>query len=135
MLRDGRLNILCYLNYFHCFWKKTDWFNLIHEKGLFVYHSLNDKHGKHCNYQQKLYSSFFISSDIMIGRESLVVLAQVMSAKRDEPLSHEWEWVNGRIKIAVARSYSHMIYKARLRIPLWERDPDWDPKSGIGLAC
>ena len=27
-----------------------------------------------------------------------------------------------------------MILGARLPIPLWEREPDWDLESGIGLA-
>ena len=49
-----------------------------------------DKHGKHCHNQRNVFSSFVISVDGMIGRESLVVLyqlIQVMAGKREEPLS------------------------------------------------
>ena len=33
-----------------------------------------DKHGKHCNYQQKLFSYFVFSVNVMIGMEYMVVL-------------------------------------------------------------
>ena len=34
-----------------------------------------DKHGKQFNDQQKPFSSFFLSVDVMIGRDALVLLA------------------------------------------------------------
>ena len=73
----------------------------------------------------------------MLGREALVVLAQLsrtMAAKMDEPISHVRGWINDRIAIAVERSYSRMIHGARLPSLLRDREPDWDPESGIGLA-
>ena len=60
-------------------------------------------------------------------------LIQIMVEKMEEPLSQVRKWVNGRIAIAVARSYSRMIRGARLPSPLWEWDPGWDPESGIRL--
>ena len=58
----------------------------------------------------------------MLGREALVVISQlgrVMAEKREEePLSQVRGWVNGRIAIAVSRSYSRMIRGARLPSPL-----------------
>ena len=39
----------------------------------------------------------------------LVTLIQVMAAKMDEPILHVTGWVNGRIAIAVARSYSWLL--------------------------
>ena len=86
-----------------------------------------DKHGKHCNDQQKLFSPFVLSVDRMLGRESLVRLSQlsrVMAEKREEPLSQVRGWVNGRIAIAVARSYSRMKRGARICSPLREQEPD-----------
>ena len=73
----------------------------------------------------------------MLGREAPVVLSQfsrVMAEKRDKPLSQVRGQVNGQISIAVARYYSLITRGARLPSPLWERDPDWYPESGIGLA-
>ena len=34
-----------------------------------------DKHSKHCHDQRKLFSRFFLSADVMLGRESLVLLS------------------------------------------------------------
>ena len=61
-------------------------------------------------------------------------LIQVMADKRQEPLLQVRGWVNRRILIAIARSYSRMIRGARLPSPLQERDPGWDTELGIGLA-
>ena len=96
-----------------------------------------DKHGNHCHEQRKHFSLFLLLVDGMLGREALFILSQlsrVMVDKREEPLSLVRGWVNVRIAIAVARSYSRMIRGARLPSPLREREPDWDLKSGIGLA-
>ena len=57
-----------------------------------------------------------------------------MTEKRGETLLQVKGWVNGRIAIAVARSYSRMICRAWLTSTLREQEPDWDPESGIGLA-
>ena len=80
---------------------------------------------------------FVLSVDRMLGREALVILSKLsrlMAVKRAKPLSQLWGWVNVRIAIAVVRSYSRMIRGARLPSPLWEREPYWDPESGIGLG-
>ena len=50
-----------------------------------------DKHGKHCHNQWKHFSPFIISVNVMLGREALVVLAQlsrIMAEKMDESISH-----------------------------------------------
>ena len=39
-----------------------------------------------------------------------------------------------KITITVARSYSQMIRRDRLPIPLQEREPGWDLELGIRLA-
>ena len=73
----------------------------------------------------------------MLGREALVVLTnliQLMAAKMDEPISHVHGWINGRIPILVARSYSQMIRGDRLPSPLRDREPDWEPSQGLRLA-
>ena len=57
-----------------------------------------------------------------------------MVAKLEEIISHVRGWVNGRITIGVARSYSRMICGARLPSPLWDREPDWDLGPGLVLA-
>ena len=57
-----------------------------------------------------------------------------MAAKMDEPISHVRIWINGRIAIAVARSYSHIIRGAQIIIPLRDQEPDWELASGIRLA-
>ena len=46
-----------------------------------------------------------------MGKEALVVLttlSRLMAAKMDEPIVHVTIWVNVRIAIAVARSYSRV---------------------------
>ena len=96
-----------------------------------------DKHSKHCQHQRKYFSPFVLSVDGMLGREALIVLSQssrVMADKRKKTLLQVQEWVNGRNTISVARSYSRMIHRDRIPSPLRERDPDWDPETGIGLA-
>ena len=75
-------------------------------------------------------SPFVLSVGGIIGREALVVLSQLirfMVEKQEEPLSQVRDWVNGRMAIAVARSYSRMIRRAQLPSPLQEEEPDWDP--------
>ena len=57
-----------------------------------------------------------------------------MEEKREEPLSQVQGWGNGRIAIAVAKSYSWMIRGDRFPSPLQEQEPDWDLESGIRLA-
>ena len=74
----------------------------------------------------------------MLGREALFLIlqfSQVMAEKRAEPLLQVQGWENGLIAIAVARSYSRIICGARVPSLLWEREPDWDPESGIKFAC
>ena len=83
------------------------------------------------------FSPFVLSVDRMLRREALVVLSQLiqlMAEKIAEPLLQVRGWVNSQIEIAVARSYSQMIRGSLLPSPLWEKDPDWDPESVIGLA-
>ena len=44
-----------------------------------------DKRGNHCNDQQKHFSPLFLSVDVILGREALVVLVQLsqtMAEKR-----------------------------------------------------
>ena len=73
----------------------------------------------------------------MIGREYLFVLSKLirfMAEKREELPSQVRGWVNGRITISFARSYSLMIRRAWLPSPLRYREPGWDPEPGIGIA-
>ena len=80
-----------------------------------------DKHGKHCHGQRKYFSPFVLSVDRILGREALVMLYQlsrVMAEKGEEPLLQIRGWVNGKIAIAVLRSYSQMICRAWLPSPL-----------------
>ena len=51
-----------------------------------------------------------------------------MEAKMDEPISHVQGWLNCWIAIAIARSYSRMICRARLYSPL----KDTEPGAGLG---
>ena len=70
----------------------------------------------------------------MLGKEALVVLSnssQLMAAKMEESILHVQVWFNGLIKIAVARSYSHMICGYRLPNTLQNRDPDWESDLGL----
>ena len=96
-----------------------------------------DNHGKHYHNQRKHFLPFVFSVDGMLGMEALFVLYQLsrfMAEKREELLLQVRGWLNGRIAIAVARSYSQIIHGARLPSPLQEREPDWDLYSGIGLS-
>ena len=68
-----------------------------------------DKHGKacYCYDQRRHLSPFNLSMDKIMGKEALVVLdtlSQVMASKMDKPILNITGWVNGRIKVAVARS-------------------------------
>ena len=76
----------------------------------------------------------------MLREEALVILANfslTMSGKIEEPILHVRGWINGRISIAVAWSYSCMIWDTCLPSPLWYREPngnqvwpwDWRNKS------
>ena len=80
-----------------------------------------DKNGKHCHEQHKRFYPFVLLVDGMLGKEALVVLtnlSRLMVEKLEEPISHVRGWVNGRIAVAVARSYSRMIHGDRLPSPL-----------------
>ena len=54
-------------------------------------------HGKHCH-ERKRFLSFVISVDGMLGKEALVILAQLsqtMAAKMNKPILHVRGWING----------------------------------------
>ena len=73
----------------------------------------------------------------MLGREALSKLAklsQLMVAKMDEPISHVRGWINSKISIVFRILYPRMIRGSKLTSTLQDRDPDWDPASGFGLA-
>ena len=73
----------------------------------------------------------------MIVKEELIVLASLsraMDAQMDEPILHVTGWVNGRIVIAVARSYYRVIRRARAPSPLRTQEPEWASGSGLGLG-
>ena len=94
-----------------------------------------DKHGQHCYDQRKHFSLFSPSVDRMMGKESLVILSivsRLMAAKMDGPNFHVKVWVNDRIVIAVARSYSRVLYGAQAPSSLRTRELDW--ASGPGLS-
>ena len=89
----------------------------------------------YCNYQRKHFSPFVLSVDGMIGKEALVVLATlslIMAVKMEESILRVKGWVNGRIKIAVTRSYSWIIRGYWVPSLLWTQEPDWE--SGLGLV-
>ena len=53
------------------------------------------------------FSPFVLSIDGILGREALVVIAQLsrtMTEKREKPILHLRGWINGKIRITVARS-------------------------------
>ena len=80
-----------------------------------------DNHSKNFHEKHNLFYPFILSVDGMIGREALGILenlSRLMAEKTDEPTSHVKGWINSLIKIAVARSYSQMIRRAQLSIPL-----------------
>ena len=67
-----------------------------------------DKYGKHCH-NKGFFSLLILSVDGILGNKALVVLAnlsQLIAAKMDETISYVRGCINGRISIAVARSYS-----------------------------
>ena len=70
-----------------------------------------DKNGNNCH-EKRISPLFVLSLDGMLEKEALVVLTnliRLMAEKLKKPLSHVRGWVNGRIAITVARSYSCMI--------------------------
>ena len=80
---------------------------------------------------------FVLSVNDMLGNEVMFVLKNlsgIMAAKMDEPISHVRGWINIQIAILVTSSYSQIIHVDLLLTHLRERDPEWDPASGIGLA-
>ena len=80
-----------------------------------------EKHRQECYDQRRHFYPFFFLVDGMTGKEALVVLAnliRIMDVKLDEPILHVTDWVNGRIEIAVTRSYSKLIRRARASSPL-----------------
>ena len=73
-----------------------------------------DKYGKHCH-NKGFFSLLILSVDGILGNKALVVLAnlsQITAEKMEEPILHMSGWINGRIKIVIARSYSRMIWGA-----------------------
>ena len=86
-----------------------------------------NNHGKRCHKQWKHFNPFFLSVDVMLGKEALVVLmnlSQLMTEKMDEPILHVQIWINGQVAIAVSRLYSCMIRGARLLSDMRDQDPD-----------
>ena len=85
----------------------------------------------------EFFSPFVLSVVCMIGKEALVVLAnlsRLMAAKMEETILHVQASVNSWIGIAFAILYFHIIRGACLPSPLWDRDPNLESCSGLGLA-
>ena len=62
-------------------------------------------HGNEFHDERKYFCPFVLSVNGMLGREAMVVLAnlsQIMAAKLDKLISHVKDWINGRIAITVA---------------------------------
>ena len=96
-----------------------------------------DKHSHNWHDKQKYISLFVFSVYGMLGKEALTVLtilSQLMAEKFKEPILHVHGWVNGRIAIAVMRFFYPMFRGSRLPSTLRDREPDWDPGLGLGLA-
>ena len=84
-----------------------------------------------------IFFPFILSVDGMIGREDLVIVANLsglMAEKNYEPILHVRGWINGLIAIVVARSYSRMIRGDQLPSPLRDQESDWDLSSDFGLV-
>ena len=84
-----------------------------------------------------IFCLFVISDNGMLGREALVVIAnlsRLMAEKMDEQILHVRGWVRYWISITLAISYSWIIHRDRLPSPLWYRETHWDLASGLGLA-
>ena len=59
-----------------------------------------DKHGKDCHKQQKHFSPFVLSGDVILGNKALVAitdLSRLMVGKFNAPISHICVLVNQRI--------------------------------------
>ena len=69
-----------------------------------------------------------------VGSSCTNELKSTHGEKPKEPISHVRGWFNVQIRIAVVRSYYHMICGYCLPIPLQEQDPDLDSVLGLGLA-
>ena len=96
-----------------------------------------DNHVKHFHEQWKNIFPFVISFDGMLVKEVLVILANfsgLVATKMEEPISHARIWVDFRIAMTVARSYSRMIQVSCLPSPLQDRETDWKSGSGLVLA-
>ena len=81
--------------------------------------------------------SFSLSVDGVMGKEDQVILAiliQLMAAKMEEPILNVKGWVNSRIAIAIARSYSLVLYGAWFPSTLHTRETYWELGLGLGLA-
>ena len=57
-----------------------------------------------------------------------------MAEKMEEPILHMHGWIYSRIIIAVVRSYSYMLHRDLLPIPLRDWDPEWDLVPGFVLT-
>ena len=78
-----------------------------------------DKHGHACYDKRRNFSPLVLSVDGMMGKEALVILStlsRLMAVKMDEPISHVTGWVNDRIAISFARSYSR-VHTPQISIP------------------
>ena len=64
----------------------------------------------------------------------LTNLSQLMTAKLNEPILHIQDWIEGWIRIAVARSDLRMIRVALIISTLQDWQLDWDPASGLRLT-
>ena len=94
-----------------------------------------DKHGKDCHNHRHFFAVCSLGrSNVREGSPGrTLAIESSHGSETGEPLLQIRGWVNGRIKIAVKRSYSRMIRGARPPSPLRERELDWDLESGIGL--
>ena len=82
-------------------------------------------------------SPFVLSVYGILGKDVLTVLtilSQLMAEKIKEPILHVHGWINSSIAIAVVRFFSPMFRGARHPSTLRDREPDWDPGLGLGLA-
>ena len=79
-----------------------------------------------------IFLSLFSVNEMMVkwSQVILATLSRLIAAKMEEPILHVEGWINGRIAIAVARSYSRMLCGDWVPNPLQTRYPPgswvWD---------
>jgi hypothetical protein len=104
--------------------------------GIFYEREKKKKYLEACLKQRPHFTPFVVSTDVLIGKESKILLKKLsalLSEKWEKPYSEVCGFIIARMSIAIIRA-THLCLRC-FRIPTGQMGtrPQWEDKTGLSL--